>query len=774
VAIEIKNETRTAFAQALHEKLSRRTLVKGTGAAAAAGLTVSWASPLVRAQEASPAAEPALPSASPLVDNYNPSPPFGFLQSPQEADAYLSIDSEGNVTLRTSLVDFGQGIETGFIQIVAEELGVAFENVRTITGETDQVPFNIGTFGSLSTQTTGPILRGAAATLREWLIDLGAEKLGVSRDQLTAQGSQVFVTADPTKTVSYAALAGGQASGKSIEQDVPLKDPNTYTIVGQPIPRIQAKEKSTGRQKYGIDAHIDGQIYAKIVRPPALGAKLQDIDFSAAEATPGYIGSFRDGDFAAIVAERYEQAEVAVAAVKATWSTVSTGNTSDNIHELLKSTADAGQLLGEQPEEGATPVPTPEPAEIVKPLSLTFKDQYVNHAPIEPKNALVNVTADRVDVWTSTQSPFNVRAAVAQQLGRDPETVVVHHLTSGGAFGSKILPNAEMPAAVLSNHFGKPVKLIFRRDEEFQFGQFRPAMLVEVNTGLAADNTIASWTYNAYTAGYYPETAEEATGSASDWGADVTEIYGVPAATSTLFNGHSPLPPYFWRVNGASTNAFAREVTLTQLAELAGQDPVTFRKSLLGNNPRMAAVLDALVAQAGWTPGVGSTGQGIGLALAFDGNSYIGQIANVSVDTSTGALTINRFDAVMDCGLIVNPEGVRHQVEGSIVLSLSPTLKEAITFDNGKVTNASFAQYAPLNITEAPRHIEVGFVEDKNNPMGGVGEPAVAPVPAAVVSAIYDATGVWIYEIPLTPDRVLAALQAAGKATAPAATPAAQ
>jgi isoquinoline 1-oxidoreductase len=761
-------DTTELGSEALRERFSRRALVKGSGAAAA-GLAVGWHGSAT-AQEASPAAEPALPSASPLVDNYNPQPPFGFLETSQEVDAYLSIDAEGKVTVRTSLVDFGQGIETGFLQLVAEELGVAFENVSAITGETDQVPFNIGTFGSLSTQTTGPILRGAAATMREWLLDLGAENLGVARDQLTAAEGAVFVTSDPSKTVSYGELAGGKTSGKTITPDVPLKDPGTYTIVGQPIPRIQAKEKVTGAQKYGMDARIDGQIYGKIVRPPALGAKLQDIDFSGAEAVPGFIGSFRDGDFAAIVAERYEYAELAVAAVKATWSTVDTGNTSDNIHELLKSSADAGEDLGEQPEENATPVPTPEPAAIAQPLTLTFKDAYVNHAPIEPKNALVNVTADRVDIWTSTQSPFNVRAAVAQQLGRDPETVVVHHLTSGGAFGSKILPNAEMPAAVLSNHFGKPVKIISRRDEEFQFSQFRPAMLVEVTTGLAADNTIASWQYDAYTGAYYPETAERPSDSASDWGAHVSEIYDVPAVKTTLYRGHSPLPPYFWRVNGAATNAFAREVTLNHLAELAGQDPVTFRKSLLGRNPRMAAVLDKLVAQSGWQPGVGSTGQGIGIALAFDANSCIGEAAKVTVDTSTGGIIVERFDAVIDCGLIVNPEGVRHQLEGAIVLSLSPTLKEAITFENGTVTNASFAQYAPLNISEAPRQIEVDFIEDKSNPMGGVGEPGVAPVPAAVCNAIYDATGVWIYEFPFTPERVLAALTAAGKAT-PAASP---
>jgi CO/xanthine dehydrogenase Mo-binding subunit len=408
---------------------------------------------------------------------------------------------------------------------------------------------------------------------------------------------------------------------------------------------------------------------------------------------------------------------------------------------------------------------------VATPLKLTFQDQYVSHSPIEPKNALANVTADKVEIWASTQSPFSVQAAVATQLGRDPKEVSVYPLLSGGAFGSKITPNPELPAAVLSNYFGKPVKLIWGRDEEFQYAQFRPAMIVDVETGLTDDGKIATWTYNAYTAAYYPETNDKPSDSASDWGADVKEIYGVPMAQTTLFRGHAPLPPYYWRVNGGSTNGFAREGAISQLAELAGKDPVTFRLDNLADNPRMAAVLQKVVAQAGWTPGVGSTGQGIGVALAFDANSYIAQVAQVKVDTSTGVISVERVDCVIDCGLIINPEGVRHQIEGAICLSLSPTLKEAITYDNGKVTNASWGQYNPLHMNEAPKVIEVGFVEDKNNPISGVGEPAVAPVPAAVAAAVYDAVGVWLYEMPFTPERVLAALQAAGKAAPGAATP---
>jgi isoquinoline 1-oxidoreductase beta subunit len=295
-------------------------------------------------------------------------------------------------------------------------------------------------------------------------------------------------------------------------------------------------------------------------------------------------------------------------------------------------------------------------------------------------------------------------------------------------------------------------------------------MVVDVSAGLTEDGRISHWQYDAYTCAYYPENALMTTISASDWGANVKEIYDVEVAQATLYNSQSPLPPYTWRVNGASTNAMAREGAIHQLAELAGKDPVAFRLELLEKNPRMAAVLQKAVEQAGWTPGVGATGQGIGVGLVLDANSYVAEVAHVQLDTSTGVISVERIDCVIDCGLIVNPEGVRHQVEGGICLSLSPTLREAITFDNGKVTNPSWGQYNPVRMTEIPRSIEVSFIEDKSNPMGGVGEAAVAPVPAAVAAAVYDLTGVWLYEMPFTPDRVLAALQAAGKAT-PAATP---
>jgi len=676
-------------------------------------------------------------------------------------DGYLSLDENGVITFKTSLIDFGQGIKTGFMQLIAEELYTSLDKIDSIMGQTDVVPFNIGTFGSLSTQLAGPALRGAAANMREWLLDLGAEALSVDRSEVSAKGGAVIVTADESKSIEYGELAGGQASARTIDPEVPLKDPATYEFVGQPIHRVDAVAKVTGAMQYGIDAKLDGMAYGRIVRPPALGAELVSIDFSDAEKVPGYIGSVVDGSFAAILAERVEQVNAALAAVKAEWTSVNTGNTSENIHDLLRSTADAGTPLGvEQTEEGATPEPVVV-NEIVAPLTVTIKDQYVNHAAIEPFNALVNVTDEKVEVWTSTQSPFEVQAGVARVTGREPADVIVYPLAAGGAFGSKIMSHADMAAAVLSQRFGRPVKLWFTREEQFQFSQFRPAMVVDVTTGLDADGKIASWQYDAFTGGYYPETTDTVSGSASDWGAVVTEIYDVPNVATTLYNGHSPLPPYFWRVNGAATNALARETAITQLAELAGKDAVEFRLEMLGNNPTMAGVLNDLVAQSGYEPTVGPSGKGIGVALAFDANTCVGQVAKISLDEK-GVIYVDKVDCVVDCGLAVNPQGITDQMEGSINLSLSPTLAEAITFENGRVLTNTFGQYNPVRMPQVAKDVVVGIRQNLSGRLGGVGEPGIAPVMALIAHAFYDLTGVWLLEVPFTPERVLAALEAAG------------
>ena len=741
---------------ATKNQLSRRSLIQGAGAAA--GLTIFWKTgTLAQESNASPVASPmagATPEATPEPVSSRPSPPTNL-------DAYLRVNEDGTVTLFTGKVEYGQGIATGFVQLIAEELSLPFESVDVVMGHTDVSPFDIGTFGSLSTRVTGPRIRQAGAGMRMWLTDLAAEKLGVDAANLSLKDGSVVANDDSSKSVTFAELASGQTSSRELDPEIALKDPSTYTVIGQSIPRPDVSQKVNGQIKYGIDATVEGMVWGKVVRPRGFGFTLESIDFSEAESMPGVVGTYRDGDFAGLAAETLQQAEAALAVVKATWTDPQSTVNSDNIFDYLLETADEGTALSDDTGPGQDVDLT---STITDPLQVTFRAPFVNHCPIEPRTALVEITDDQVNVWSSTQDPFTVRSTIANLLERDPESVVVTPMAAGGAFGSKITPMAEPEAAKLAKAFGRPVKILWSRAEEIGMGQYRPAMMINIVTGLDPDGYISAWQYDLHSASEFPAGSGRYNGAAADWSANAEEIYDIKANKTMWFQGSSPLPPYFWRVNGATNNTWAREVTMDMLAEKAGLDPVTFRSNHLTNNPRMQAVMDAAVELAGWTPGVGVTGQGIGIALGYDATTYVAEIAKVEVDQSTGEIFAKHFDVAVDCGLVINPEAVKHQLEGGVVLGTSASLREIIKFDNGQVKNASFAEYAPITMRESPT-VSVVFSEDKNNPMGGIGEPGVAPTTGAIANAVYDLLGIRLFDAPFTADRVLAALQDQGAAT---------
>jgi isoquinoline 1-oxidoreductase len=683
---------------------------------------------------------------------------FGGRLTPQDVDAWLSIGVDGMVTLATGKIEFGQGIQTGFAQLAAEELDVPFERVTVIMGQTDRTPYDFGTFGSLSTRRTGPLVRQAAAEMRQWLLELGEAQLGLPIEQLSTRDGRVIVTSDPSQSISYAELAAGKKVEREFGNQSKLKSPDQYTIVGQRLPRIDVPPKVTGEMKYGYDAMVPDMLHGKILRPPSLGATLVSVDTSAAEGMPGVVGVFQEGDSVGLAATRVEQAEAALAAIKASWNEAASDLTSENIHEALKTTKDQGEVVAAVGNV-AQALNT-----VTKRVAAVIKAPYITHVPIEPMTALVWVQPDKTEVWTSTQSPFSVQAAVAQTLNLPPEQVIVYPLMPGGAFGRKtITAGAPIEAARLSQAFKRPVRVNWTRQEEFQFGRFRPAMLIEVEAGLNDQNELVAWQYDLYAAAYYPPGAARPSSAGADVSADVLEFYpNLPNVKTTFYRSASPLPPHFWRANGGPVNVLARETVIDELAELAGTDPVTFRAGLLRDKLRLQAVLEAVVEKAGWQPGIGSTGQGIGVAVSFVNDTYVAEVAQVKVDEATGKVTVKHVDVALDCGLVVNPAAVEAQVEGAIVMQgTSSTLKEAITFANGKVTNDTFAQYELLTFSEAPS-VGVVLVEDKTQPMGGVGEPAVDPCSAAISNAIYDAVGVRLRELPFTPARVLAALQAKG------------
>lgn len=755
-------------------RLSRRQFVRLSGALGA-GLTVAACSrsPLPATPTTRPAptaTTAAAPTVAPMPTAVTQAMSHGEMPTtvpaarvalaprsmPTSVDAYLHLGTDGKITLFTGKVEYGQGIQTGFAQLVAEELDVPFETVSVTMGITDKTPWDLGTFGSLSTRRTGAVIRQAAAEMRQWLVELGAARLGLSVDQVMTKDGAVVAKSDPSRSIGYGALAGGKATNRTTSGQAPLKDPALYRIVGQSIPRVDIPSKVNGEVKYGYDITVPGMVHGKIVRPPSWGATLEDIDFSEAQKMPGVVGVFRDGDFAGIAAERHEQAEAALAVVKATWKEKDSPYTSENIYDALKATKDRGQPLKQAGDV------TRALASAAKKATAIVRAPYVAHAQIEPMTALVHVQPDKVEVWTSTQGPFAVQDAVAATLNVPREKVIVYPMMSGGAFGRKNLTDAVVEAARLARAVGRPVRVNWTRPEEFQWDHPRPAMLIEVTAGLDQQGALVAWDWASYAAAYYPPGAKQPTSSGASDAADVLDFYAIPNVRSIFYQSVAPLPPEHWRGNGAIINGLTRESLIDELAEMAGTDPVSFREKLLKNNPRMLAVMHAAVAKSGWKPAKGSTGRGFGLGLNYTDGTYVAEVAQVEVDRSSGKVRVKHVDAAVDCGLVVNPAAATSQIEGSIAMQgTSSTLNEQVTFKNGKVTNASFAQYNPIGFLDAPT-VDVVFVEDKKQPMQGIGEPGVGAVAAAISNAIYDAVGVRLRDLPFLPGKVLAALKMQG------------
>jgi isoquinoline 1-oxidoreductase len=669
---------------------------------------------------------------------------------PKDVDSWLKVGPDGTVSLFSGKVEFGQGIQTAFGQLVADELDVRLAAVQVIMGSTDQVPYDNPTVGSQSMRATGPLVRQAAAEMRQWLLDLGAQQLGVAREALSTGEGKVFVTAQPDQSATYAQLAAGQQSGRQMSGQAPLKTPDQFVNIGQEVPRVDVPFKVNGSMKFGYDTTVPGMLHGKILRPPSLGATLASVDVSQAQGMPG-VSVFRDGDFVGVAADRLDHAQSALATISATWNEIDSPTTDATIFDLLKSTPDAGQPTGDGDPDSAL-------AQAAQRVSVTVRAPYVAHMSIEPESALAQPNGNAIEVWASTQAPFALQRAIASALQRPADSVIVHAVMSGGAFGRKALTDAGVEAARLAVGVGQPVRVNWTREEEFLFDQFRPAMLIELETGLDRSGNLVGWKYDLYAAAYYKPFGDGPMFASANAGANATGIYAIPSALTTFYQSQTPLPVHNWRANGAPVNALARETALDELAEKAGTDPVSFRSRLLANNPRMLAVLQAAVQKAGWTPGVGSTGQGLGVALDFADGTYVAEVAKVAVDETSGTIRAQHVDVAVDCGLVVNPAGARAQIEGGVIgQGVSSTLKEAIQFANGRITSNTVARYQPLRMTEAPS-VDVVFVEDRTQPMQGLGEPAVGPVSAAISNAVYDAIGVRLRDLPFTPDRVRAAI----------------
>jgi nicotinate dehydrogenase subunit B len=647
--------------------------------------------------------------------------------------AYLKIGDDGTVTFYSGKIEMGQGIMTSLAQMAAEELDVPLSAMRAVMVDTDVCPVDGdgGTWGSLTTRNFGPALRTAAARARAVLIALASESLGLPKDQLFTEAGYVVSRADPTVGVSYATLAGGKTVEAQLDQTPKTKSFSQFTISGKPVLRLDAFEKVTGRAQYTADVRRPGMLYARILRPPAHGATLKMVDTTLAEQITG-VQIVRAGALLAVVHEQPDVAARALALINAEYNLPQPGPDQETIYSYLVSHYPSGQVFG----QGGNLV-TGQQSATVK-LEQTYYTPYVAHAPIEPHAAVASMEGTRFTVWASTQTPFTTKT----------DTQAARLITPyvGGGFGGKAAHQQAVEAAQIAKAIGKPVNLTWTREEEFFYDTFQPPSIIKISSGLGQNKKISFWDSQIYCVG----------------NRGATLLYNVPNYRVRTYGDYSskgshPFELGPWRAPGNSANSFARESHIDGLAAAAGVDPLEFRLQHL-TNTRLRNVLQQAAERFGWQTARLPSGRGLGLACGEDAGAYVVMMAQVNVDQKTGGIRVIRMLCAQDMGQVINPEGARQQMEGSMMMGMGYSLSEELHFANGSIQDLNFHKYAIPRFSWMPQLDTLVVENNALAPQGG-GEPSIITVGAVLANAVFDAAGVRCNRLPMIPDRVLAFIQ---------------
>ena len=657
---------------------------------------------------------------------------------PEDFNAFLKIGEDGRVTGFTGKVELGQGVITSLAQMLADELDVSLDSVDMVMGDTDLCPWDRGTFGSMTTRFFGPPFRAAAAEAKAVLVELAAEQLGVAKARLKTKDGVVYEDAGQKK-VTYAELAKGKNILRHVK-GAALESSSDFTIIGKPTLRKDSVDKVTGRAQFSGDLKEPGMLCARILRPPAHGAKLVSVDASGAREIPG-VQVIQEGDLIAVLHPQADIAEKALGRIKAKFDPPKPYADDKTIFEHLLKVAPAGEVVieGGNLAEGEKAAGSA--------VDATYLNSYVAHAPMEPHTALAKMGGNRLTIWASTQTPFPLKEAAASLVGMPAEKVRVITPFVGGGFGGKSNIRQALEAARLAKLTGKPIQVAWTRAEEFFYDTFRPAAVVKIKAGVTESGLISFWDYGVYFAGargaqhFYNIPNHRTMAYGSGW-------TGVP--------GSHPFATGPWRAPGNNTNTYARESHIDMLAAKAGMDSVEFRLKNL-KDERMRRVLQAVAEKFGWSPAKAPSGRGYGVACGIDVGTYVAHMAEVEVDRNTGSVRVKRVVCAQEMGLCINPEGARLQMEGCIMMGLGYALTEGIRFTGGEIHDANFDTYTIPRFSWLPE-IETVIVDAKDSPAQGGGEPAVICMGALIANAVFDATGARVLQLPMTPERVKAAL----------------
>ena len=660
---------------------------------------------------------------------------------PADFNAFLRIGEDGRATCFTGKIEMGQGPITSLPQMLAEELDLPLEAVDIVMGDTDLCPWDMGTFGSMTTRFFGPALRAAAAEARAVLLELAAESLKVPTDQLMAKDGAVIDQKDPARRLTYGQLAKGRRIERHLEQKPPLKDVSAFRVIGKPVNRRDGRDKVTGKAQYAGDLRLPGMLYAKIVRPPAHGAKLKSVNTDSCQQVAGAL-VVREGDLVAVLHALPDAAEAALAKVKAEFEMPAPSTDDKTIFEHLLKLSPQARVVAEGGDLDAGRKLA------VKTFENTYLNSYVAHAALETHTALAQVEGEKATVWASTQSPFSAQREIAEAIGFPVKNVRVITPFVGGGFGGKNQNSQAVEAARLAKAVGNPVQVCRTRAEEFFYDTFRPAAIVKIRSGVDEAGNMVFWDYTVYYAG---ERGSQ-------------QFYSVPhhrtVARPSGWNGPPGSHPFAtgpWRAPANNTNTFARESQIDLMAAAAGVDPVAFRLQNL-KDPKMVRVLKAAAERFGWTPAKAPSKRGYGVACGTDAGTHVAAIAEVAVDAKKGTVQVKRVVCAQDMGTVINPLGAKVQMEGCITMGLGYALTEEVHFRDGQVLDTNFDTYEIPRFSWVPQ-IETVLIDSREAAQGG-GEPAIIVMGALIANAIHDATGARLLQLPMTPERIRAALQA--------------
>jgi len=687
-----------------------------------------------------------------------------------EVDAYLAVNASGRVTLYSGKVELGTGVSTGLRQILAEELDVPLGRVALVEGDTDLTPAQGKTWGSLTIQAGGIQIRQAAATARQQLLQEAAKRLAVAPTELSVEDGVVRAHG---AQVSYGELIGGKNFSIKLDKQAPLKAPATYKIVGKPVQRDDIPPKVAGQFTYVQDVRVPGMLHARVVRPPAIGAALQSVDESSITDIPGVVKVVRQNNFLAVVAETEWSAIRASRQLKANWSEWSGLPEQDKLWEYVRSTAvnkdDETSKVGDaqQALQGAG-----------KRVSATYNFAINSHASMGPSCAVADFKDGKLTCWSASQAPHDLRSQIANMLSMKDGDVHVIYVEGSGCYGRNGHEDAAGDAALLARSMGHPVRVQWMRDEEHGWDPKGPPTLMDLEAGLDNEGKVVAW----YSQLYVPEggggnvklLAAEAAGLPCEKGLFPGNIINNSAIPYAFPNVHTvahrlaqtPFRPSWIRAPGRMQNTFCNEAFLDEVAMAAGADPFEFRLRYLANDPRGTELLQRLMQLSKWqgrnsaksAAGDVARGRGVTYVKYELSRTYVGAVADIEVSRKAGHIRVRRVAIVQDCGQIINPDGVRNQIEGNVVQTVSRTLKEEVTFDRSRVTSLDWNSYPILRFPDVP-DIDIELIDRPTEKPWGVGEPAASVVPSAIANAVFDATGVRLRSVPFTPAKVRAALQ---------------